>query len=116
MKGNRISLEIVERLFTRQERLALVFLLALSFGGLAVLRWQKLIPARPSAPLELKVRMNTATAEETAALPGIGPVLAGRIIEDRKIHGRFLTLEDLRRVKGVTSKTLEKIQGLVRFD
>ena len=62
------------------------------------------------------VSVNRAEAAELVALPGIGPVMAERILQDRKMHGRFLTLSDLKRVKGVTPKVLEKVKGLVRFD
>ncbi len=107
----------LERLFTQQERLALAFVLgALALG--AGLRWLEPAQAPRSrwVPASPEVRVNRAGVAELAALPGIGPVLAQRLIEERQRHGSFLTLEDLGRVRGVTSKTRRKLEGLVRFD
>ncbi len=67
-------------------------------------------------PVRLQVRVNSAMAAELASVPGIGPVMAQRIVEDRRRHGAYLTLTDLGRVKGVNVKVLEKFKGLVRFD
>ena len=53
---------------------------------------------------------NTATNEELQTLPGIGPVLAGRIIEYRETVGKFRTIDDLLAVKGIGEKTLAKIR------
>ncbi|MBO8126162.1 MAG: helix-hairpin-helix domain-containing protein [Firmicutes bacterium] len=48
-----------------------------------------------------KVDLNTASGEQLEELPGIGPVLAGRIVEYRKEAGGFKTLAELQRVKGI---------------
>ncbi len=56
------------------------------------------------------VNVNTATAQELDQnLPGIGPVLAGRIIAERK-NGLFATLDDLTRVSGIGPKRLERLR------
>lgn len=60
-------------------------------------------------PLDL----NTATAGDLQALPGIGPVLAARVIEDRAANGLFQTVEGLRRVRGIGPKTLQRLRPLV---
>ena len=122
-----------EGIFTRQERTALLFLAGVFLLGMGILSWRRAVPwmdpaiaggsdaRRRSAqaiakPLQLQVRVNQAAAPELAALPGIGPVLARRIVADRQAHGCYLTLADLKRVKGVSRKTLGQIQGFVRFD
>jgi endonuclease YncB( thermonuclease family) len=58
---------------------------------------------------------NTASASMLETLPGIGPVLAGRIIEERDV-GAFLTADDLRKVKGISDGVLERISTHLRFD
>ncbi len=60
------------------------------------------------------IDINTASPESLAALPHIGPALAERIVAERNDHGPFQTPQELRRVKGVGAKTLEKILPFVR--
>lgn len=103
--------------FTRDERVALAFLLVVGFFGVGILAWYKGVPASPVEVLRLQpVAVNRAGMEELVALPGIGPKTAQRIVEERERHGRYLTLRDLKRVKGISQKTLERLGGLVRFD
>lgn len=54
-------------------------------------------PGGGSGPLDL----NTATVADLDALPGIGPVLAQRIVDWRTEHGRFTSVEQLREVTGI---------------
>jgi competence protein ComEA len=58
------------------------------------------------------VRINTATPEELAQLPGVGPGRARAIVEDRVAHGPYQRLEDLTRVPGIGPKTIERLRGL----
>ncbi len=67
--------------------------------------------SRPSAPLTLDV--NRATEGDLERLPGIGPVLARRIVEYRESRGGFQDIEQLRRVKGIGKKTFERIRAFV---
>lgn len=62
-----------------------------------------------------KVNLNTAGIEELATLPRVGPVLAQRIVEWRKQHGRFNSVEELDAVDGVGPKLLEALLPLVRI-
>jgi competence ComEA-like helix-hairpin-helix protein len=56
-----------------------------------------------------RINVNTATAAELAGLPGIGPVIARRIVEGRP----YRSVDDLARVKGIGKKRLEEIRPLV---
>ena len=47
------------------------------------------------------VNINTAGADELKALPGIGPAKAEAIVEYRKQHGNFKSVEELKNVKGI---------------
>lgn len=60
---------------------------------------------------QLKININTASIEELERLHGIGPAIANRIIEYRKFHGGFQSIEEITRVKGIGVKTYEKIKG-----
>lgn len=62
----------------------------------------------PSTPMG-GVNINTATADELDELPGVGPVIAGRIIEEREKNGAFAYPEDLLGVKGIGEKTLQRL-------
>lgn len=58
--------------------------------------------------------VNTATAADLELLPGIGPALAQRIVDDRARSGPFRTLEDLDRVRGIGPRTVERLRPFVR--
>lgn len=61
------------------------------------------------AELAERIDVNQATAGELQRLPGIGPTLAQRIVEARtKQH--FRSVDDLRRVRGIGAKTLERLR------
>jgi competence protein ComEA len=64
-------------------------------------------PAAPTAGPAASglVNLNTATAADLDALPGIGPVLAQRIVQWRSEHGRFARVEQLREVTGIGEAT-----------
>lgn len=66
-------------------------------------------------PTVTLVNVNTATPDELNALPGIGPVLARRMIDERA-RRPFASVEDLGRVSGIGPKRREALRGLVTFD
>ena len=57
--------------------------------------------AAPSLAPGEKVNLNTATSEQLQLLPGIGEVLAGRILEYRSAYGKFSAVEQLMDVEGI---------------
>ncbi len=59
------------------------------------------------------VDLNRASVGELEALPGIGPVMAGRIVEHREEVGRFRRVTDLVRVRGIGPAKLERLWGRV---
>jgi len=83
------------------------------------------VVARAAAPVRspeasalrdgLSLDPNLATAGDFDLLPGVGPSLAARIIENRREKGPFLKLDDLRRVRGIGQKTLQKLAPFMRF-
>ena len=60
-----------------------------------------------------KINLNTATLAELDSLPGIGPVLAQRIIDYRETHGPFQSVEELLNVEGIGPSLLEKIRDRI---
>lgn len=62
------------------------------------------------------VDINHATSKELEALPGIGPVLAQRIIEERSRVGKFSSPEDLLKVSGIGQKKLAKIRDKIKIE
>jgi len=63
----------------------------------------------PTAPLDL----NSASAEQLDALPGIGPATAAKIVAFRQEHGPFRTVNDLDAVPGIGPSRIDQLKGLV---
>jgi competence protein ComEA len=75
-------------------------------------------PAAPggtgAAPSGAPVDLNAVDLAALDALPGIGPVLAQRILEWRQQHGRFSSVDELGEVSGIGERVLEQLRPLVR--
>lgn len=65
--------------------------------------------AAPAPAAAGRVDLNSATESELDALPGIGPVLAGRIVAHRRAHGPYRTPDDLLAVPGIGPRLLERL-------
>ncbi len=63
---------------------------------------------------EQQININTASIEELAQLPGIGPALASRIVEHRRKHGPFKRPQDIIIVRGMNAKLYRRIARLIR--
>ena len=66
-------------------------------------------PEASSVGTALAVNINTADVAVLAQLPGIGEVLARRIVDYRKAHGSFTAIEQLTNVEGIGEGKLEAI-------
>ena len=62
-----------------------------------------------------KININRASQSEFDTLPGIGPVLAARIITYRKKNGLFLSVEDLQKVSGIGGAKFNDIKDRLRI-
>ncbi len=120
---------------TRREALGLLLLGGLVAAGRLIRRlllvgpdgaWRdplwlaSLVPVEPAAPAEPPppeppFAVNLAGADTLVHLPGVGPVLAGRIVRSRREDGPFRTPADLRRVKGIGPKLSQRLAPLLLF-
>ncbi|MBE7016856.1 MAG: ComEA family DNA-binding protein [Ruminococcaceae bacterium] len=66
----------------------------------------------PNAATAL-ININTCTKEQLESLPGIGPILAERIIEFRRQNGGFKTIEDITKVQGIGASVYEDIYRMI---
>ena len=67
----------------------------------------------PAQDEDGRIDLNTATAADLETLPGVGPVLAARILDYRAAYGPFRAVEELLNVSGIGEKKLEAIRSLV---
>jgi len=126
--------------FTPQEIKALIFLLVVLIigGGISLYKRdhpnfarelilestqkedKSLIQKEPlyskKPEIEDKININQATAKELELLPGIGPVLAKRILSLRENKGGFNKVEELLEVNGIGAKKMEEIKKWVKLD
>lgn len=72
-------------------------------------------PDPTAAPVfgDNRININLASRNELTDLPGIGDVLAGRIVDYRQQNGPFLKTEDIKNVSGIGEKRYEAIQSKI---
>jgi competence protein ComEA len=70
-------------------------------------------PVAPSISVTFRIDINRASQPELESLPGIGPVLAARIIQHRIENGPFTTVDQLTEVEGISTSLVEEIRSLV---
>ena len=68
----------------------------------------------PPATTRFTVNVNAAGAAELAQLPGLGPATAQRIIDHRRVHGPFTSLDGLLDVPGIGPATLARMRPHLR--
>lgn len=98
---------------TRLAALGLAGLLALLAAG-----WLTSAPVavEEEKKPEKRVNLNAATASDLAKLPGIGEVIAERIIRHREKSGPFRSVDELLVVRGISRKKLEILRPLVTVE
>lgn len=94
----RLRLTLPHLFFRCCALLAAALLLSLPAGAA-----KKKPPLRP-------VNLNTATALELQQVPGIGPSTADKILQMRKSYGPFKNVDDLRAIKGIGPRRLDKMR------
>lgn len=113
---------------TKHEKMVITFLSLSFLVGSGILYYQK-----SHSPVELEVlpleaetesllrearlvNINEASLKELTRLPGIGPVLAQRILDYRKSYGPFKKLDDIRQVEGIGPKKFSQIRELLTLE
>jgi competence protein ComEA len=69
----------------------------------------------PGSPGDGLISLNQASASEFQALPGVGPVLAERIVAWRTTNGPFRSIDELGEVSGIGNAILEQVRPLLRL-
>ncbi len=72
-------------------------------------------PSTQSTPDVVSVDINHGSAEQFERLPGIGPVLAERVLRYRRNNGQFNSLADLQQVKGIGVKRFARLRPYLRL-
>ena len=70
--------------------------------------------ARPTGVKAARLDLDSASVVDLDRLPGIGPVLAARIVEHRRVHGRFHRVDELLLVPGIGPRLLERLRPWLR--
>ncbi len=107
----------------KTERLLLALTAALIAASLGFAVMDSLLPDALPAYLTVRegssaagiylVNINTDDAEHLRELPGIGEMLAARIVEFREAHGPYSCPEDLTNVPGISERMLEELRPLI---
>jgi competence protein ComEA len=87
------------------------FVAAVLAVALAVLAGPGLAGAASKPEPAARINVNTATVDQLATLPGVGPRLAARIVEYRQKSGAFRTTQELMNVKGIGEKNFTKLEA-----
>ena len=113
---------------TRHEKAIIAFLSLAFLLGTGVLYFRKqssrvelkVLPQNVELERRLKearlVNINEASPEELIRLPGIGPVLAKRILDYRRSNGPFRKIEDIKNVEGIGPKKFIQIKEFLAVE
>ena len=74
---------------------------------------QSAASAKVSGGSNLKININLADEKSLDELPGIGPVMAKKIVDYRKENGRFYNIEDLKNVPGISEKKYDNLKDRI---
>ena len=94
-------------------RIMMAAIAAIALSATALNAQSKAPAPKTTATAAAPINLNTATAEQLATIPGVGPKMAERIIDYRQKNGGFKKVEDLMNVSGVGEKSFLKMKPLI---
>ncbi len=105
------ALRSISENLTSFEKSILVFLVISLVLGLSL----KLahVRHRESVKKRARVNINEAGIDELLEIPGVGPRTAKNIVEYRKEHGKFRSIEEIRHVKGIGESKFKRIKDYI---
>jgi competence protein ComEA len=112
---------ILNKIYLTKEEKYLIIFLALclfSFLSVKVFNLKKIaieMESDTTQAIIFPLDINSATYNQLLHIPGIGPVMAQRIIEYRDARGRFNDLQELKEIKGIGDKKLEQLQKYLKI-
>ena len=103
---------------TPQERkfIAIIMIVFIMGASVQLLLRRDIAPVRWAKSVrQFKININTARTDQLQMLPGIGINLASKVVFYRRVKGPFKSLEDLKKVNGLTSKRFGRIKELIEL-
>jgi len=94
-------------------RILMAALAAVALSTAAIAAQGRTAAPKAVATAAAPVNLNTASADQLATIPGVGPRMAERIIDYRQKNGSFKKVEDLMNVSGIGEKNFLKMRPLV---
>jgi competence protein ComEA len=82
-------------------------------SGKSTINGQSAEPAKASSGSNAKININLADEKALDGLPGVGPVMAKKIVDYRKANGRFSDIEELKNVPGISEKKYNSLKDRI---
>jgi competence protein ComEA len=104
---------------TSEEKIILISIIVAAAAGILInifFSYNNRLQVKDYASTPLLVNINTADAGELDKLPGIGKIIAERIVSVRDSQGTYVSVDDLKKVKGITPKKLDKLRKYVTVE
>lgn len=108
---------------TSHEQKTIIFVLSLLILGMGLDFFKKVTNRDSLLDYETmeeklfdKVDINKAKVLEFTSIPGVGEKLAQAIVDYRESNGKFKNIEDLKKIKGIKDKKLEKLKKYIKLE
>lgn len=106
-------------ILTKEEKaILLIILISLVIGSFIyfLTSYKSKIKKVNISTRQICLNLNTATIDDLDRIPGIGKIIAQRIIEYREKNNGFKKIDELKDIKGINAKKLEKIKKYIKVE